>query len=102
MQVIPCHFAAPVKAGPTEFKNAFAFAYENLPEDEQAPEAAHTEVRTVQYLPWPYVTYMCAVVHVPYMRYAAFPLSACDVPSYMCSWFFAADGLQPTCIHNYT
>lgn len=27
-QVIPCHFAAPVKAGPQEFKRAFAFAYQ--------------------------------------------------------------------------
>ncbi|PNW73530.1 hypothetical protein CHLRE_13g562750v5 [Chlamydomonas reinhardtii] len=27
-QVVPCHFEAPVKAGPAEFRRAFAFAYE--------------------------------------------------------------------------
>ncbi len=33
-QVIPCHFAAPVRAGPAEFKQAFAFAYEGQQDDE--------------------------------------------------------------------
>ena len=29
-QVVPCHFEAPVKAGPAEFRRAFAFAYEQV------------------------------------------------------------------------
>lgn len=27
-RIVPCHFNAPVRAGPAEFKRAFAFAYE--------------------------------------------------------------------------
>jgi len=39
-QVIPCHFAAPVKAGPAEFRDAFAFAYEGVEEQEEGAAAA--------------------------------------------------------------
>lgn len=31
-QIIPCHFEAPLKAGPAEFRRAFTFAYQQLEE----------------------------------------------------------------------
>mmetsp|Transcript_5307 Transcript_5307/g.11605 ORF Transcript_5307/g.11605 Transcript_5307/m.11605 type:complete len:498 (+) Transcript_5307:51-1544(+) len=37
-KVIPCHFAAPVRTSPAEFKRAFAFAYEKAAETEQEEE----------------------------------------------------------------
>jgi hypothetical protein len=37
-QIIPCHFSAPIKAGPAEFKRAFTFAYELLEEEEQGQQ----------------------------------------------------------------
>lgn len=36
-QVIPCHFAAPVRAGPAEFRRAFTFAYELAEQDGLLP-----------------------------------------------------------------
>jgi hypothetical protein len=44
-QIIPCHFSAPIKAGPAEFKRAFTFAYELLEKDgeEQQQEQQHSQ-----------------------------------------------------------
>ncbi|GBF99275.1 hypothetical protein Rsub_12035 [Raphidocelis subcapitata] len=39
-RVIPCHMAAPVKAGPAEFKAAFDFAYEAAGREPPAPQPA--------------------------------------------------------------
>lgn len=38
-RIIPCHFAAPVKAGPAEFKRAFAFVYDDVEEEAAATPA---------------------------------------------------------------
>jgi|APGre2960657404_1045060.scaffolds.fasta_scaffold337311_1 hypothetical protein len=35
-QIIPCHFTAPIKAGPADLRRAFAFAYD----DDDVPAAA--------------------------------------------------------------
>ncbi|GFH33703.1 uncharacterized protein HaLaN_33111, partial [Haematococcus lacustris] len=39
-QIIPCHFAAPVKADPLDFKRAFTFAYQG--QQDQVSRAAGT------------------------------------------------------------
>ncbi|KAF8071318.1 rbm8a [Scenedesmus sp. PABB004] len=39
-RVIPCHFAAPVRAGPAEFREAFRFVYEQAGRAPAAPPAA--------------------------------------------------------------
>eukprot|EP00955_Chlamydomonas_euryale_P102988 365457-Chlamydomonas_euryale.AAC.4 len=39
-RVIPAHFAAPVKAGPADFKAAFAFAYEDAEDADGAENVA--------------------------------------------------------------
>jgi hypothetical protein len=48
-QIIPCHFAAPVKAGPAEFKRAFAFAYEE--QDEELEMGASPPLAAVPAIP---------------------------------------------------
>lgn len=41
-QIIPCHFSAPIRAGPAEFRRAFAFAFNAADNDAASPAAPAT------------------------------------------------------------
>ncbi|GIM12716.1 hypothetical protein Vretimale_15892, partial [Volvox reticuliferus] len=52
-QIIPCHFAAPIRAGPGEFRRAFAFAYQQAEAEGLMPPRPPPPPKEKSLLPLP-------------------------------------------------